>query len=86
MPPASWTTPEQYDFLYEWLPKYMEHTENKGYQRFWPVLTAAWFAKWPEAKVCFPDTQGALTSAQETIVGKAVEARKNVGRDHYGGS
>lgn len=79
MAPATWTTDEQVEFLKEWLPKYLRHTEKKDYHHFWPSLYTAWFAKWPERAARFPGIEGLLTATQESELGQAVESRKIVG-------
>ncbi|KIJ10058.1 hypothetical protein PAXINDRAFT_157719 [Paxillus involutus ATCC 200175] len=78
MPAAPWTTPEQGEFLQDHLPTYLDHVEDKSYERFWPKFNTAWFTKWPERLVMFPDVplETPLTLKQNEELGQAVEACK----------
>ncbi|KIK77961.1 hypothetical protein PAXRUDRAFT_165274 [Paxillus rubicundulus Ve08.2h10] len=79
MPAARWTTKEQLEFLNGQLPSYLENCEAKSYDWFWPGLNTAWFVKWPERSVLFPNfpVEIPLTPEQNEELGKAVVARKN---------
>ncbi|KAG2053532.1 hypothetical protein BDR06DRAFT_1008669 [Suillus hirtellus] len=57
MPPAKWTTMEQYQWLQEQLPEYatLHNSEAKDYMVFWPKINLHWFCTWPERVILFPD-------------------------------
>ncbi|KAI0057481.1 hypothetical protein BV25DRAFT_1920077 [Artomyces pyxidatus] len=47
-----WTTPEQRELLLSYLPRHREFQARKCTKDFWPIVNAAWFAKWPEGYDC----------------------------------
>lgn len=57
MPPAKWTTMEQYQWLQEQLLEYatLRNSEAKDYTVFWPKINLHWFSTWPERAILFPD-------------------------------
>lgn len=57
---------------------YLSHMQGKDYQHFWMKLYSTWFVKWPEHDLALLGIQGALTIEQEAILGKAIDAQKNV--------
>lgn len=83
MPPATWTTDDQYDWLKVWEPVYLEHTQNKTYARFWEEVFPAWFEKWPERAVLYPTVEGPLDAEQGKALGKAVDQRKEVSQHRW---
>ncbi|KAF8139675.1 hypothetical protein EV363DRAFT_1392615 [Boletus edulis] len=76
MAPMKWTTTEQAEFLTGLYPRYLEHTADKSYHRFWAELFTKWFARWPERATLFPNTKGMLNAEQGEALGAAVDARK----------
>jgi hypothetical protein len=80
MPAVSWTTDEQYKWLQEWLATYMVHAKEKDYTHFWPSCCTAWFQRFPERAVIFPDipTDVDLTPEQEAILQEARGACESV--------
>lgn len=80
MPPAQWTTAEQFEWLQERLSDYIQHTEQKDYSRFWPETYAHWFKKWPERAVIFPNIPPdvPLSKEEERNVQEAYAKRKTV--------
>lgn len=80
MPAARWTTKEQTEWLQERLAQYItEHTKDKDYSHFWPVLNAEWFKQFPEEAVMFPDIPADTLSAEQNLtVDEAKTKRKTV--------
>lgn len=42
-----WTTAEQWEFLAEYIPKYLEAQASRNFGKFWPALYQKWFAQYP---------------------------------------
>jgi hypothetical protein len=94
MAPPRWTTTEQYDFLTEYLPTFLDYTAKNKQPKFWALLNSAWFARWPEideliAQELLPaeassqdrsesESQYKFTPAEQTLYKNALEARKSV--------
>lgn len=78
MTPTSCTTKEQHIFLQDWLLQYQQHAGQKDYHQFWPLLLAAWFAKWSEREILFPGVQDPLNAEQTEELGVAVATPQKV--------
>lgn len=94
MAPPRWTTPEQFKFLVEYLPTFLDYTAKNKQPKFWALLNGAWFARWPEideliAKELLPEqassknssedgSQYKFTLGEQKLYKDALEARKNV--------
>jgi hypothetical protein len=94
MAPPRWTTTEQYEFLCEYLPTFLDYTAKDKQPKFWALLNGAWFARWPEvdeliAKELLPaeasnqnsrddNSRYVFTSGEQKLYRDALEARKNV--------
>jgi hypothetical protein len=94
MAPPRWTTTEQYDFLAEYLPTFLDYTAKNKQPKFWALLNSAWFGRWPEideliAKELLPaqassqnrsedGSQYQFTPAEQKLYKDALEARKIV--------
>ena len=94
MAPPRWTTTEQYDFLAEYLPTFLDYTAKNKQPKFWALLNSAWFARWPEideliAQEVLPaeassqdrsesESQYKFTPAEQMLYKNALEARKSV--------
>ncbi|KAG6379315.1 hypothetical protein JVT61DRAFT_11772 [Boletus reticuloceps] len=78
MPPHSWTTAEQDNFIEGFYDDFLKGQANRNYSTFWPLFFEHWFAKYPEEAVIFPDLPAGtkLNAAQATQVGKAMDLRK----------
>ncbi|KAF8451149.1 hypothetical protein L210DRAFT_988707 [Boletus edulis BED1] len=76
MAPTKWMTTEQAEFLTGLYPRYLEHTADKSYHRFWAELFTEWFTRWPERATLFPNIEGVLNAEQGEALGAAVDARK----------
>lgn len=63
MAPPRWQTPSQLEFLRSYLSSYLLHVSNGKLSKFWPVVTEAWFSKWPEI-----DAQKALNNIPAAFV------------------
>ncbi|KAG6377898.1 hypothetical protein JVT61DRAFT_14687 [Boletus reticuloceps] len=92
MPPHSWTTAEQDNFIEGFYDDFLKGQANRNYSTFWPPFFEHWFAKYPEEAVIFPDLPAGtkLNAAQATQVGKAMDLRKeqlrNKLRNNWGAS
>lgn len=94
MAPPRWTTAEQYEFLTEYLPTFLDYTAKNKQPKFWALLNSAWFARWPEideliTQKLLPtqassqdrsddEPQYKFTPAEQKLYKNALEARKNV--------
>jgi hypothetical protein len=94
MAPPRWTTTEQYDFLTEYIPTFLDYTAKDKQPKFWALLNGAWFARWPEvdeliAQELLPaeasnksssneNSRYVFTSEEQKLYQNALEARKNV--------
>lgn len=43
-----WTTTEQYEFLIDYIPTFLNYTAKNKQLKFWVLLNSAWFTHWPE--------------------------------------
>ena len=94
MAPPRWTTAEQYDFLIDYIPTFLDYTAKNKQPKFWALLNNAWFAHWPEideliAKELLPaeastqdrnddESRYKFSPAEQKLYKDALEARKNV--------
>ncbi|KAJ7604414.1 hypothetical protein DFH06DRAFT_1151182 [Mycena polygramma] len=83
MPAHKWTSPAQCDFLFSWLPAYLEakaNTKKVSLSRFWTRLNTAYFDLFKEElQVGVPlRVPGAapLTAEQSVILGKGINKTK----------
>ncbi|KAG0708156.1 hypothetical protein DFH29DRAFT_994410 [Suillus ampliporus] len=79
MPPAKWTTTEQYLWLQEQFPEYTAiHDGDKEYTLFWPKIYLYWFSRWPERAILFPGipNETMLKKEQQTAETDAEDSRK----------
>ncbi|KAG1842058.1 hypothetical protein F4604DRAFT_1939052 [Suillus subluteus] len=79
MPPAKWTTTEQYLWLQEQFPEYTAlHDGDKEYMHFWPKIYLHWFRRWPERAILFPGipNKTMLKKEQQTAETHAEDSRK----------
>ncbi|KAG9309048.1 hypothetical protein JVU11DRAFT_11066 [Chiua virens] len=79
MAPPPWMTAEQNEFLESYYQEYLESQAKREYSSFWPRFYDAWFQKYPEEAMLFPEwTKGAtLSTEQKQEVEKAEGVRKS---------
>jgi hypothetical protein len=79
MPGKSWTTKEQDEFLEEYHEKYKEAKKTMCYDKFWPLVDEAWFKKYPENDILFPDRLITdLTEIEQDSLRNAFQKRQSV--------
>jgi hypothetical protein len=94
MAPPRWTTAEQYEFLCEYIPTFLDYTAKDKQPKFWALLNSAWFARWPKvdeliAQELLPaeassqnsgddNSRYVFTLEEQKLYRNALEAHKNV--------
>jgi hypothetical protein len=78
MPGKPWTSQEQFQFLTERIPQYLEsQANNELAQAFWPRLYREWFSKFPEPQALSSESEP-QTAEMEEAMRKAVDGRRKV--------
>ncbi|KAH7904321.1 hypothetical protein BJ138DRAFT_1119526 [Hygrophoropsis aurantiaca] len=54
MPPPRWSTPEQLQWLQSEIPAYKKAQEDNTVNKFWEVMTHAWYQEFSERKLLWP--------------------------------
>lgn len=94
MAPPQWTTTEQYEFLCDYLPTFLDYTAKDKQPKFWGLLYGAWFTHWPKvdeliAQELLPaeasnqnnsdnNSQYVFMPEEQKIYQNTLEAHKNV--------
>ncbi|KAG1887286.1 hypothetical protein F4604DRAFT_1917093 [Suillus subluteus] len=78
MAPPKWATVEEETFLQAHSARYQICQAKRNYTRFWEPVFEEWFGKFPEQLRVYKDIplDVELTDEQKTVVGKAVENRR----------
>lgn len=77
MPAHSWTTPQQWDWLFSLRANAQEARAKGRYSTWLASIYHDWFLQWPERKVLFGEIK-VLDPEQEKELGKAIAARRLV--------
>ncbi|KAF8870161.1 hypothetical protein BD779DRAFT_1681390 [Infundibulicybe gibba] len=84
MTPKTWTTPEQAELLGGYLSEYQDISSRRGYRPFWDKVNEAWFSKYPERAVLFPDdADGELSPDDQALLSDAIQATQERIRTWY---
>ncbi|KAL1948931.1 hypothetical protein VTO73DRAFT_10737 [Trametes versicolor] len=75
MPAHSWTTPQQWDWLFSLRANAQEARAKGRYSTWLASIYHDWFLQWPERKVLFGEIK-VLDPEQEKELGKAIAARR----------
>ncbi|KAJ6517933.1 hypothetical protein C8R47DRAFT_1205030 [Mycena vitilis] len=79
MPAQEWTTPAQRQFLRGYLPQYLvarSNSKQMSLSRFWTILHAAYFLRWPERQRLGLDEHAVLTAEENVLLGKGIHKTK----------
>jgi hypothetical protein len=82
MPAQNWTTPDQFDFLTERFPQYVDAQSSGRLDKFWAPLYIKWFQHWPEPQ---PTVNPELVTSEKPLeilqhgaLAEAIVKRKKV--------